>query len=222
VSFYSVPFVPLHLCLLDFQPCSMGGRGLRAAFLCCIFAVYLLRNLLVNVVFLGSFVAVVISGCCLCYRRFGWRRWREQNRVVVLGLDNSGKTTLIQMLAQELFVYQTLPTFHACSEDVVLKRTGARLKLYDPNGSLTGGRSCVWRQYVKNVEGVVFVIDAAETRRICEATQFLYEIVAEMKKLEKPIPLLIFGNKIDICHSLGSIQLTVALCQQVRIYAAQG
>ena len=52
-----------------------------------------------------------------------------------------------------------------------------------------------WREYCGQLDGIIFIIDAADRDRIGEAKKEL-DTLLEMKELEN-VPFVIFGNKID-------------------------
>ena len=52
-----------------------------------------------------------------------------------------------------------------------------------------------WREYAGSVDGIVFMVDAADTNRLMEAKQELDQLLV-MPEL-KDVPVVVFGNKVD-------------------------
>ncbi|TKR80093.1 hypothetical protein L596_014222 [Steinernema carpocapsae] len=68
---------------------------------------------------------------------------QKQGRILLLGLDNAGKTTLMHVL-KEGSISAHVPTCHATSEEFTLG--GVRLTLFDLGGHVQVRR--VWREYL--------------------------------------------------------------------------
>lgn len=111
-------------------------------------------------------------------------------KVIFLGLDNTGKTTLLHILKNNHLIQPT-PTFHPTMEEVVIDRV--TFSAYDLGGHKQARK--LWKDYFPIVNAIIFIIDASDTERIGEANEELQNILLtpEMDK----IPVLILGNKID-------------------------
>mmetsp|Transcript_45861 Transcript_45861/g.139027 ORF Transcript_45861/g.139027 Transcript_45861/m.139027 type:complete len:200 (-) Transcript_45861:60-659(-) len=112
-------------------------------------------------------------------------------RICFLGLDNAGKTTLLQML-KENRQSVSKPTLHPSSEEVMVGNV--RFRTTDLGGHETARR--IWRNYYANVGGVVFIVDAADRTRFAEAREELHRLLAEPAL--QGMPVVVLGNKIDI------------------------
>lgn len=119
----------------------------------------------------------------------------KEAKILVLGLDNAGKTTLLKLLSSENPT-ETTPTQGFNVKTIV--RDSFKLNVWD-----IGGQSEIrkyWENYYDNVDGLIFVVDSSDDYRITESNQEL-KILTTEPKLEK-VPVLIFANKQDIETSL--------------------
>uniref|UniRef100_A0A1B6L1G1 ADP-ribosylation factor-like protein 13B n=1 Tax=Graphocephala atropunctata TaxID=36148 RepID=A0A1B6L1G1_9HEMI len=144
-----------------------------------------------------------------CSRPMGFiRRYssRTKNRKIVLllvGLDNAGKSSTAKGLARE--PADTVPTVGFSS--ITLKHRGFTVLIYDLGGSsqIRG----IWHRYFVDVHGVIFVVDASDLSRIDESRKVLEEILAHDKLTGKP--LLLLANKQDREGALDELDIVERL-----------
>ena len=67
----------------------------------------------------------------------------------------------------------------------------------------------LWSQYFTKVDGIIFLVDAADPERIAESKEQL-DLLLKDEALSK-VPFVILGNKIDIPGSLGEKQFKTEL-----------
>lgn len=91
-----------------------------------------------------------------------------------------------------------LPTLYPDSEEVSVGRF--RLRLYDVGGH-TAART-IWKNYFCAIDGIIFVVDAADPTRFPEVTESLWKILDDPSL--HGLPLVILGNKTD--HSTAASQ----------------
>ncbi|KAK1442835.1 p-loop containing nucleoside triphosphate hydrolase like protein [Babesia gibsoni] len=119
---------------------------------------------------------------------FGWLN--KEGKIVFLGLDNAGKTTLLRMLKDNRLACHT-PTLHPHSEQLTLGRVN--VTAFDLGGHETARR--VWSQYCGNVDAICFLIDASDRTRFQESAEELRALMNQEELISKPFVIL--GNKID-------------------------
>jgi small GTP-binding protein len=112
--------------------------------------------------------------------------------VLILGLDNAGKTTL-------------LTTFTKGNITTITPTSGFNLKTATINGNnLTlwdlGGQSTLrphWRNYYATTDILIFVIDSSDLRRLKECGMELRGVLDACRA-----PLLVYANKQDLVNAL--------------------
>ncbi|KDP47141.1 hypothetical protein JCGZ_22137 [Jatropha curcas] len=116
---------------------------------------------------------------------------KSKVRILMLGLDSSGKTTILYKLKLGEIV-TTIPTIGFNVETVEYKNIS--FSVWD-----VGGQQKIrplWRHYFQNVEGLVFVVDSDDRERIAEARNELHRILGDNELGDAA--LLVFANKQDL------------------------
>ena len=125
----------------------------------------------------------------------------QEVRLLILGLDNAGKTTLLyQMQFGEVKV--TVPTLGFNVESV--KYENINFQMWD-----LGGQSEIrpyWRCYYPKTNAVVFVIDSSDKERLDIAKQELFLLLQEDDL--KGVPIAILANKQDVEGCLSDAQIS--------------
>ncbi|KAL5015777.1 hypothetical protein ScPMuIL_005366 [Solemya velum] len=122
-------------------------------------------------------------------------------RVVTLGLDGAGKTSLLFKLKQNEFI-QTIPTIGFNVETVEYKNM--KFTIWD-----VGGQHKIrplWKHYYFNTQAVIFVVDSHNKDRIPEAYSELAKLVQEKELREAS--LLVLANKQDLHPCLSIEEIT--------------
>ncbi|BFZ58324.1 ADP-ribosylation factor-like protein 8 [Savitreella phatthalungensis] len=112
--------------------------------------------------------------------------------LTLVGLQNSGKSTLLHVMAHGQFTEDTIPTVGFNMRKVVKGRV--TMKCWDLGGQ-PRFRS-MWERYCRNVTAIVFVVDSADKAKLPTAATELHALVT--KDTLKGIPLLVLANKNDL------------------------
>ena len=140
-------------------------------------------------------MGLTISG--LFGRLFG----KKQVRILMVGLDAAGKTTILYKLKLGEIV-TTIPTIGFNVETVEYRNIS--FTVWD-----VGGQDKIrplWRYYFQNTQGLIFVVDSNDRERIGEAREELMRMLAE-DELRDAV-LLVFANKQDLPNAMNAAELT--------------
>jgi len=136
---------------------------------------------------------------------FKWGLYQKDAKILFLGLDNSGKTTLLHVL-KDGRIKQSVPTFHPNDEELILN--GIKFRTIDLGGHDQARR--LWNEYFTSCDGIVFLVDSADQERIPEAREELHRLL--MEEQISQVPVLILGNKIDLPQAVCGEKLVSDLC----------
>ncbi|XP_054152709.1 uncharacterized protein LOC128951486 [Oppia nitens] len=125
----------------------------------------------------------------------------KQMRLLMVGLDAAGKTTMLYKLKLNDLV-TTIPTIGFNVETVEYRNIS--FTVWD-----IGGQSRIrplWRCYYNNAQGIIFVVDSNDRDRMDEAREVLQEMLGydELRN----VSVLVLANKQDLPNALRAPQIT--------------
>lgn len=134
---------------------------------------------------------------------FSWFS-NEEHKVIIVGLDNAGKTTILyQFLMSE--VVHTSPTIGSNVEEVVWKNI--RFLMWDIGGQES--LRSAWNTYYTNTEFLIVVVDSTDRERLAVTKAELYNMLNHEDL--KQAGVLIFANKQDIKGSMSVAEISEQL-----------
>lgn len=137
---------------------------------------------------------------------YRWAKKKSERRIalVLLGLDNAGKTSVFNALNGEADK-DTTPSFGFTRS--TLKEGKYTIDLYD----LGGGKNIrrIWNTYLPEIHGAVYVVDASDAARFPESKQVLQTLLTDKNLHSKPI--LVLANKQDLPTASSAHEVASAL-----------
>ena len=132
---------------------------------------------------------------------------KQECRVLVVGLDGSGKSTIVQRLKYgKTDESEVIPTIGFNIECVEYRKMV--FSLWDLGGAKeTRG---FWRFYYEGSQAIIFVFDStSDAQRVEEAREDLHRLLTEHELWDAP--LLIMANKQDASGAMASREITEKL-----------
>jgi len=127
--------------------------------------------------------------------------WKEEMELTLVGLQYSGKTTFVGVIASGDFTDDMIPTVGFNMRKVT--KGNVTIKVWDIGGQ-PRFRS-MWERYCRGVNAIVYMVDAADQEKVEASKTELHSL------LDKPqlhgIPVLVLGNKRDLPGALNEKEL---------------
>ncbi|EPQ02805.1 ADP-ribosylation factor 1 [Myotis brandtii] len=124
---------------------------------------------------------------------------KKEMRILMVGLDRAGKTTILYKLKLNEVV-ETMPTIGFNVETVEYKNIS--FVVWDVHSQ---NKSRVfWSQYCPGRHGLIFVVDSTDQERMEEARQEMMRMMTELKD----VVLLVLANKQDLPNAMSTAEIT--------------
>lgn len=129
-------------------------------------------------------------------RLLGWKK--KEVKVLCVGLDNSGKSTILNKLKPESSqVKNIVPTIGFTVES--FSNNSICFSTFDMSGQ--GRYRNLWEHYLKDINAIIFVLDSSDKLRMPVAKDELEHLLKHPDVKDKSIPLLLLANKMDLRES---------------------
>jgi len=128
----------------------------------------------------------------------------KEMRILILGLDNAGKTTILKKFNGE-DISEIAPTLGFNIK--TLEHRGYQLNCWDVGGQKS--LRSYWRNYFESTDGLIWVVDSADKRRLEDCKKELQALLQEERLLGAT--LLVFANKQDLPGALNVQQIREVL-----------
>ncbi|CAL8070228.1 unnamed protein product [Calicophoron daubneyi] len=124
---------------------------------------------------------------------------KKEVKVLVVGLDNSGKTTILNMLKpKECQNTNIVPTVGFSVEKIIAKPL--EFTCFDMSGH--NRYRSLWEHYYQDCDAIIFVVDSSDHLRLVVAQDEFEQLIENPAIKKRWVPLLIYANKMDIPGSL--------------------
>ncbi|KAF4988752.1 hypothetical protein FGRMN_9581 [Fusarium graminum] len=115
----------------------------------------------------------------------------KEMRILMLGLDNAGKTTIVKKIMGE-DVNTVSPTLGFIIKTIDYE--GYKLNIWDVGGQKT--LRSYWRNYFEKTDALIWVVDATDRIRIQDCRDELQGLLLQERLAGAT--LLVFANKTDV------------------------
>lgn len=133
---------------------------------------------------------------------------RKKANIVLVGLDNSGKTTVLnRMMPSKGVKTETTPTIGYSLEE--FRRGNIRFTAYDMGGG--SQFRDIWANYYNDCDALIFVVDSTDALRFQVAYNELSVILEDRTFTDRRTPLLVLANKTDLPTCLSVVEIQRAL-----------
>ncbi|KAG0158504.1 hypothetical protein PDIDSM_6019 [Penicillium digitatum] len=105
----------------------------------------------------------------------------KEMRILMLGLDNAGKTTIVKRIMKE-DVTTVSPTLGFIIKTIDF--TGYKLNIWDVGGQKT--LRSYWKNYFEKTDTLVWVVDATDRLRVDDCRQELSGLLLEEVRMTSP------------------------------------
>ncbi|KAF7427844.1 hypothetical protein PC9H_007060 [Pleurotus ostreatus] len=149
---------------------------------------------------------------------------REAYTVSILGLDYSGKTTLLYKLKLGEVV-QTIPSIGFTVEEVDVSSAagggeGLRMVCWDM-GAGCGGFTHMKKlisMCIEKTNAIVWMVDSSDRTRLEESVEILKEILGLTNFVNGQVPILVLANKQDMADSMSLDEIRKAFARPLAGY----
>ncbi|KAK2066592.1 hypothetical protein P8C59_000397 [Phyllachora maydis] len=128
----------------------------------------------------------------------------KELRILMLGLDNAGKTTIVKKVMNE-DVSTVSPTLGFIIKTI--DYDGYKLNIWDVGGQKT--LRSYWRNYFEKTDALIWVVDATDRLRVEDCRTELHRLLQEERL--SGATLLVFANKTDVDGCMTADEMSTGL-----------
>ncbi|KEQ95648.1 hypothetical protein AUEXF2481DRAFT_679745 [Aureobasidium subglaciale EXF-2481] len=128
----------------------------------------------------------------------------KEMRILMLGLDNSGKTSIVKNIMGE-DINTVSPTLGFIIKTI--DYDGYKLNIWDVGGQKT--LRTYWKNYFEKTDTLIWVVDGTDRERIDDCRQELEGLLLQERLMGAS--LLVFKNKSDVAGCMSSEEIRKAL-----------
>lgn len=121
--------------------------------------------------------------------------------ITVLGLQQAGKTTFVNLIADSPPYEDTIPTIGFNMRRI--RKRNVIIKVWDLGGEKRFRG--MWERYCRGINAIVYIVDAADDARMEESKFELHYLLG--KRQLANIPLLVLGNKTDLATAVTETEM---------------
>lgn len=144
-----------------------------------------------------------------------WLTRKDELWILVVGIDNAGKTTSLEQIKRNYRTKTPAVPFERITPTIGLnlchvdfdRRTS--LVFWDLGGQLM--LRSIWENHYKECHGLLFVIDSSDKERLSEVRSTLLSLVGHTLFRHRAVPLVLLVNKQDAPDALSPREVMEAL-----------
>ncbi|GAM87363.1 hypothetical protein ANO11243_053870 [Dothideomycetidae sp. 11243] len=128
----------------------------------------------------------------------------KEMRILMLGLDSAGKTTIVKKIMGE-DVYSVSPTLGFIIKTI--DYDGYKLNIWDVGGQKT--LRTYWKNYFEKTDTLIWVVDSTDRERTGDCREELHGLLQQERLMGAS--LLVFKNKSDIADGMSEADVIEVL-----------
>ncbi|NXJ63380.1 ARL14 protein, partial [Rostratula benghalensis] len=126
----------------------------------------------------------------------------KQANILMLGLDSAGKSTLLYKFKYN-DAFLTIPTI-GFNVDMIDTAKDFTLTVWDVGGQQKMRQ--VWCNFLENTDGLMYVVDSSDKRRL-EESKKEFELIVKNEYMKR-VPVMMLANKQDLPGALNAEEIT--------------